>query len=307
MRLTREEIVRNLERKEGLHFAELILVTEGEYSQQDAAWNYLDVPHLDHVHGLVTRAPTYATRDVLVNMFFQKFLGIKFPLSAAQYSARPNSATYHTVILFFVLIVESVFEKVSDTRTRVVTHYSIGAPWFLTWLLPFMKRSLRKNYHTLMEGDIPMRERRGELRSWGYGFKSDAPEFGFTDTMLISAANVLVAKASPVFPGVRLSVETDFQEGRDVMIGRSDHLGLRARRVGGEILFFPRLCPHEGAPLDRSPCTEARVKCPWHGRIISPLAKLDLSGAGPGSATTPFHEINLESGFLSIQPIRAEA
>ena len=60
----------------------------------------------------------------------------------------------------------------------------------------------------------------------------------------------------------------------DILTGQSDHWGLRLSLRDGQLLVFPRLCPHEGACLDRQEMTGNSVRCPWHGRVLRPIATL---------------------------------
>jgi nitrite reductase/ring-hydroxylating ferredoxin subunit len=82
-------------------------------------------------------------------------------------------------------------------------------------------------------------------------------------------------------------------------VGRSDHLGLKLRRVGDTLVAFPRMCPHEGADLDPIPLTEDCLTCPWHGRRLPPVATLDLT-EDEVTATTASHQLVVTDGELHV-------
>jgi phenylpropionate dioxygenase-like ring-hydroxylating dioxygenase large terminal subunit len=92
------------------------------------------------------------------------------------------------------------------------------------------------------------------------------------------------------------------------MIGRSDHYGLQLWRRGDAIEIFPRLCPHEGACLDQKTARADRsISCPWHGRRLAPILRIDLP-AQPAAFATAFHRYTVSGDELRITPLsRTEA
>jgi nitrite reductase/ring-hydroxylating ferredoxin subunit len=222
-------------------------------------------------------------------------------MSVFNYQVKPGSQIYYTTWLFFVLVVETVYHEAAPGRTRVETTYSVGTTRWLRWCFPVIRWLITRNYRDLMSQDVPMRLRRGQLRQWGYAFEGDGSTHSFEKTMDVSVANVRPpADASP-WPETSLSLERDLPAGREILLGRSDHLGLRVVREGEKILVFPRMCPHEGANLDVSRCAGQSIACQWHGRQFKPLAA--LPAAGSQRSTTDFHEIVLKDGTLTVRAI----
>src|SRR5437879_2286948 len=164
---SKEEFITKL-KKEGYFFSEFSMTSEGNYTVSDADWNYKDIPHLQYIHELAEAVPCFIDHDAIANVFVQKIFGFKFPLSVFIYEPAPNIQLYYTTLFFYILFIESKYEELGPNKTRVVTNYSIGFPKLLKWTVPILRWIIKRNYNNLMSGDIPMRDRRGELRSWGY-------------------------------------------------------------------------------------------------------------------------------------------
>lgn len=261
---------------EGLFFKNFSLINEGVYSAADADWNYKDVPHLHYVHELAESIIAVVGDDLVATINTQKVLGFKFPLALFNYQSGPNAQTYYTTWLFFALIIETRYEEMVPNRTRVTTTYHIGAPKWLSWCFPLIRWVLKKNYKNLMSTDIPMRERRGELRTWGYTFIKDKPFYSFQETMNIMRANVQAPDNVSVVENNAYDIHHILPADGEYFTGRSDHLGLRLIRKNDILLIYPRMCPHEGANLDQQKCDNKKIKCPWHGRVFNPVASFNL-------------------------------
>lgn len=263
---------------EGFRFSEFSLIHEGAYETSDADWNYKDVPHLHFVHELAEAIPTLIADDVITTINTQKVLGFRFPLALVNYASGVNVQTYYTTWFFYILIIETSYESVGTCRTRVKTTYSVGYPPFFAFTFPLIRWILKRNYDNLMSTDIPMRTRRGELRKWGFSFFKDTDSYSFEKTLDIMQSNVIPPQEKNGQKTIlNLNLTKELSEDGECFLGHSDHNGLRIVRKGQHLLLFPRMCPHEGANLDRQSCTNDIVICPWHGRVFQPLAVLDLS------------------------------
>lgn len=284
---------------EGLHFSEFSLSHEGSYTVMDADWNYKDVPHLHFVHDLVEATIAIVEHDKIVTINMQKALGLTLPLTVCNYQTDPDRQIYFTTWLFFVLVVETVYVGLAENRTRVTTTYSIGAPPILRWCIPIIRWTIKRNYRNLMSTDIPMRERRGQLREWGYRFDRPGDRYGFEQTMDVLRNNVVIPRKT--FEPFSVCIQQVLPQDGQYMVGKADHLGLMLRRRDTRLECFPRLCPHEGAELDGKNYCEGKIRCPWHGRVHEPLAIMDLSKARE-HASTEFHELTLTAGTLCVAP-----
>lgn len=285
----------------GYHFREFSLMDEGDYAPADAEWNYRDVPHVAHVHHLVDRVHVHIGDNTIASVDKQRTLGLSLPLMLFQYDSGANSDAYVTTTFFYVLIVESAWEAVPPERTRVTTTYSIGGPRWLLWTIPLIKWLIHRNYRALMVDDLVMRNRRGQLRRWGYRFPLDGARRSFKE-----AVNVARENYEPAPGCARQYTETvslaSLADGGEVLLGRDDHLGLRLLRTGSSVLALPRSCPHEGASLDGARCTKNRVQCPWHGRVLAPVAVLDAQGGDTQPIETSWHVFLPDgSGSVSVR------
>lgn len=281
LKRSQAELVANLKAKEGYHFHEFELVHEGNYEVSDADWNYKDVPHLTHVHKLVEGYPSYISSDFIGAIIVQQVLGLKFPAVLFNYQSGPNRQTYHLTMLIYLLIVETSYESLGKNRTRVRTRYAIGCKnWLASLLFPLAQFAIKRNYIDLMSGDIPMRERRGKLRDWGYSFKGDGKPYSFFDTSKIMETNVVPPTGNG---GVKShTIRPEELDETPKLLGESDEFGLSALRLGDKLSFFPRLCPHEGSDLSHT-CDGKHAVCPWHGRKFPPAFSVNLSELAEGA------------------------
>ena len=288
--------------KLGVKFKSFRLSHRGRYSARDADWNYKDVPHFAVVHKLADACLASVTEEHSASVNLQKILGFRFPLALFNYHPSSGAQTYFTTLFFYVLVIETKSVEISANETEVVTTYNIGATGLWMVFFPVIKWSLKRNYRDLMSTDIPMRERRGQLRDWGYEFKYDKEPCGFEGTINISKTNTWPGPS--VKPDVLsyTSPVSDLQNGKDVFLGRSDHYGVRLKLTEGQVTVFPRLCPHEGANLDESVCDGKVVRCPWHLRAFRPLAKLEVT---EGSRAELPHGVIAVSGEKIVYSVQS--
>ncbi len=299
MRLTGEQIVAKL-KMEGFVFSKMVLSTETPGAVPDLDWNYKDILHAENVHNQVRAVPALIEGESIQHIFIQKVLGIKLPLCVAGYTAAPNSLTYYTTWFFVALVIETFYEQVKSNLVRAKTEYHIGTPPWLVWVAPIVSWILKRNYTNLMLGDIPMRQRRGQLRDWGYTFQQDSKPYTFEKTTELNFQNVILPIQLPESDSaITIKVDT-LEEGCKKFLGQSNHLGLYFTRRKDQILFYQRMCMHEGASLDEAKCVDTNIKCPWHGKLIQPLAVLNILNSQKQVATTRYHEIKLHSGVLEV-------
>jgi nitrite reductase/ring-hydroxylating ferredoxin subunit len=304
---TKSQIVSRLKR-EGLQFSSFDLIHEGRYAVDDADWNYKDVPHLHFVHELAEGILTSVGDDVVTSVNMQKVLWFRFPFAVTNYESGPNSQTYYTVWLYYILIIETTYEAAGPDLTRVVTTYSVGFPKWLRWTFPLIKWILKRNYDNLMTTDIPMRLRKGELRSWGYTFRKEGARYSFAKTMDIKVPNVIPPLKSAATESRSLVLSDVLPTDGEYFMGRDDHLGIRLVREGGLLMLFPRMCPHEGASLDRYKCSGPKeavkggvLRCPWHGRSFGPFATIDVSSEQVISQKSDQCTVTFTRGVVTIQ------
>jgi nitrite reductase/ring-hydroxylating ferredoxin subunit len=275
MRPSAQSLVRQLTTA-GYAISSFELVSIGDYAVADADWNYKDVPHLNVVHTQVRCVIGTMDDDHITGVALQKVLGIPVPLVLVNYVDGEDSQTYYTSFGPFVLIINTTYEALPGARTKVTTRYNIGASGPARLAFPILQRIIKSNYHVLMSEDIPMRTRRGSLRSRGFSFRSDGRPRGFAETTDLLFKNVV----APERAGRSLesiSLQRFSNDGDSVLIGNDDDRGLRLVRVGTDILAFLRYCDHEGAELDCARLTSGRLSCPWHAKRILPIFRIALT------------------------------
>lgn len=287
----------------GLVFDEFDIHLEGPYTASDADWNYKDVPHLSFMHPGVRPTLGIVTDDTMITINMQKLLGLWLPMTVVNYHPEGKPQTYFTTWLFFALIVSTSYTQLEPLRCRVTTQYAVGAPWLLSWALPIIRFLLRRNNDWLMEGDIPMRKRRGELRARGYGFtRMNDEHYTFAETMNIGRSNVTIPATLAPPPQISVDLSAPTASGQ-YLVGDDGLYGLRLVRDKDRVMVFPRMCPHEGACLDDRPCEDGRIKCEWHGRIFTPLAEFDLSVDHAETREAGPFQITRTGSTLSFVPI----
>lgn len=298
---------------EGMTFRQFECVSEGEYSPDDAAWNYMDIPHLTYVHKQVDGVLSLAADQITGSIFFQRVPFFRLPLAVLTYQSARNAVTYYTSFGFFLLIIQTSWDEIDPTHTRVVTRYAVGwTGWGVGVLYPLIKMLLKRNYRILMSEDLPMRQQRGLLRKKGYGFRIQSDVPSFLDSKKIMQQNVVTPDHNVIAPrdlpswGSRTIEYEALPEARPLYVGEPDHLGLAVVRAGSNVSVFPRLCPHEGAGLDEAVCKAATtahapcvVQCPWHGRKFRPILSIDLP-ATKQAYETDWHRFEVEQDQLCV-------
>ena len=293
-------LISQLERH-GLSHKSVTVDTEGDYLPADVDWNNKDIQHLNYVHAWADDVTAIILEDLQASVSLQKVLGITSPVVIVHYDSGPDHQTHFFTLLAWTIVTDIEFIKLGPMRTRVETTYTVMArrPWMLAF--PLIRLLLRRNQRQLMSEDVPMRERRGQLRRWGYTFRGDEKTTrDVRDSINVHSDNVIAPSELetelPTFDPVPIA---SIDEGSGTLVGRDDHLGLKLIRQGRTVLAFARMCPHEGAALDGIPCTDGHVRCPWHARKLSPVAVVDLDAPGDAVATDR-HRITVQGEHLVI-------
>jgi len=275
----------------------LVLASEGEYAADDSDWNYKDVPHLHYVHELAEAYPALVGDDIICNINMQNILSVWFPVALVNYEYAKYHQVYFTTLFFFVLIIETKTEEYQPLKTRVTTTYSIGSPKWLFWTIPVIKWLIRRNYKNLMSADIPMRERRGQLRKLGYTMRKQKDNYSFLDTINVSGTNIVPPVGKDQV--VSCNYVTMLAANQDVLVGDTGLLGFRLVRQGDEVSILPRTCPHEGACVENADFSRGAVRCPWHGRRLLPIGKFTWKQNADFSTDT--HKVHVAGDTLSVE------
>jgi len=247
--------------------------SDGEYSLSDVEWNYNDVPHLGEVHELAEAVQCVVEDNHTTSILIQKLGPFRFPIIVNIYSLSSTENFYFTAFGPFVLLVKTCWTT-ENNRTIVVTRYFLGSSKFLRLSHKLIHLVLARNYRFLMGADLPMRERRGYLRSRKYSFVGDLQGNSFLDSLNLFREGVIPpsdqsavhwqSNVNEIAPGTTL-------------VGTDDNCGFRLVRNANILEIFPRICMHAGASLDYAKLKDGCVLCPWHGKSIAPILKVDLT------------------------------
>lgn len=251
-------------------------VSEGEYEPFDADWNYKDIPHLAEVHRAVDGVVISAETEHTSSVFLQRLGPLRFPMTVYIGESGDQGAVYVASAGPFVMVVETTWVSIGELRTRVTTRYEVFSSKRLKPLHRLIHRALSRNYDILMSEDLPMRNQRGRLRRLGYTFVGDKKGYGFRESSNIHARNII----SPVNPFTTKHrvVVNQLQFGRNQVGGEGED-GLILERDESSLTVFPRICDHEGADLECSLRHDRGLRCPWHGRVVEPLVRIDLESS----------------------------
>ena len=256
---------------EGMVFSSSEQSHTGQYAPADAEWNYKDVPHLKEIHNQVEGIPGAITTDYWVGFFMQKIGPVQVPITVFNYGADPLSNVYFGAVGPFALIISTNWQDNGNSTTTVVTQYNLGSARYLRWMHGIVHKVLARNYKVLMEADIPMRLRRGALRTRGYKFAGDETGHGFIETINLQTVGVVPPTSTQPFSWVS---ELEQLPQGSTYVGTDDVGGVRVVRQQDKVLVFPRVCLHAGALLDDAKIEGDCIICPWHGRRIAPLANV---------------------------------
>jgi hypothetical protein len=277
-------------------------VHDSPHAIADWDWNQRDLPHIPFIHGGFRLVPGAVDDGLVSGVYVQRILGVRLPLAVSYHhlSESPRSRVYAAAMGPILVVVGADLEPIAG-GTRVSTVYSLGSLPAVRLILPLAEIVLRRNYARLTKEDEPMRERRRTLRAWGYRF-ADAEGPSYARSLDVTRSNV-VAPPGEARPERVAIGEHD----REVHLGRDDHLGLRVvvDRAASRLRVYPRMCPHEGASLDGCAERGSALRCPWHGRRITPLATFDLTAPGPEVRETPHHRLSLSRCTLTVTPAPA--
>ena len=245
----------------------------GEYSSSDVEWNYNDVPHLSEVHELAEAVQCAVEDNYATSILIQKIGPFRFPIIVNIYSLSPSENFYFTALGPYVLLVKTSWTS-ENQRTTIVTRYFLGSTKFLKLSHKLVHMVLAKNYRILMEADLPMRHRRGYLRSRKYSFTGDLTGNSFLESLNLHREGVI----SPIDQtAVFWQSDINAIVPGTTLIGADDNCGFRLVRDADVLEIFPRICMHAGASLDYAKLKDGCVLCPWHGKSIAPIVKVDLT------------------------------
>ena len=240
----------------GCHITKGHFTFPGRSLKQDLVWNHMDQNHRPAIHrtyGDAMRAHIGEWSAFSLTRFGR--WPIVLPVFDGYFR---ENGFYQIVSLFGLFIVVSIIECNGEgTDTRVDIDWAIASHKAMKLLHGPLNRRLQRLNQIQNGEDDEIRDRRTALRSAGYGFVTDRPDFINSNAM---ANNVIF----PPVNDVRTIALDHLEEGQIEMIEWASRSYI-VRRTGTVLEAWPGVCPHEGAALGAEHLRRSVVKCPWHG------------------------------------------
>lgn len=274
------------------------LVSTGEWSVDDAMWNYFDIPHLNVVHSQADATVLYEDESATTSVLRQRIGMLTFGTVISIFATGTSSLAYTSTVGPYVMVVASEATQLDSTHTEVATTYRVFSPRWATLGFALVQKLLTRNYKVLMSEDLPMRERKGSLRSRGFTFSHDGQPQSFRASRRIARNNVIDPRGMD--PIAWIVSTKELLEARNLFVGPDDQRGLRLVTDGVTLTILPRMCRHEGACLDAVTPDRGFLRCPWHGRRESSLANISLTESVGLQKIGPLHTIKIESGEIQL-------
>jgi len=244
------------------------VVTHGHYETESRAdvndldWNHMDPHHRPHIHRTYQDSLRLCTgKDFQLSIASYRNL----PLFMLVTDVRIRSGLFYQCFSVFNLafVVSVIRAERQGARTLIRVDWYIVSHRLLGFAHGWLDRRLEQLNRVQNEEDNPVRERRHLLRSKGYRFRSDDPDYSISSSLENNTRPPeLVGEhviALEVPSGLAL---LRFEVGGQEFVYRS---------IEGRFQFWPAVCPHEGGPLGEARPIEGRLRCPWHGLSYAPV------------------------------------
>ena len=140
-----EQLVEQI-KQNGFSHRKFSLETIGEFTPEDADWNYKDIPHTEYVHDLLDGNSTFIDDKIVCSIAFQKIPPFfRFPISLVNFDYDKEHQVYYTTLFFWLLLIKTRISSPTRFQTSVKTEYNLFSPKWLTWAFPFLKWVISRN------------------------------------------------------------------------------------------------------------------------------------------------------------------
>ena len=261
----------------GFKFRNFCITFVGDYSPEDADWNYKDVKHVNVVHKNIYSIQAATTRDVSCNINLQKIpiLGFEIPMTLFSYDVSKYNPIYISTMGPYIIIVSTLSELINKNQTKVATTFSIGSKGLFRIMHPIIEHILRKNNEALMRDDIPMRNRRGQLRKNNHIFYKNTDSYSFEFTEDTDRSNVYLNENKENF--IKINKQKILEAKNGDIIGEENGVFSFFVTIDreGKKKIWPTTCSHEGARLNKKCLKQNFLICPWHNKKINYLIEVN--------------------------------
>ena len=280
-------------------------VTSGHYEikvpceVRDADWNHMDQLHRTAVHRTYQESLRLVTaRSFQLSLTSVGLRGFKFFILVTDIQLGPG-LFYQAFSLFNLFYVHSIIRMIplseqeennGNMTLQMIDWHIVSSRWFKFLHGPLSRRLYRLNDVQNKE-DVPVRIRRAELRSKGYRFGSDQPDF--------LSSNVLTDHViPPKLEGIhRISLEGMARAGLNRVSAGPIELLVR-KNSRENFTVWPAACPHEGGPLELGTVCNGTIVCHWHNLKQAGAA---LTSDRPRGVLGDL-QLSLEGDELVVQP-----
>ena len=251
-----------------LSISNRLVMTKGEYrfpphcSVEDLDWNHMDWAHRPTIHNTYNNSVRlHAEPNFALSVTNQKFLGLNVFVQVSDVKIK-TGFFYQCYTVLGLIYIHGVLENSSETTCF---SWYILSPWWLKPLHGVLSRKLYNLNHVQIAEDVPLRKRRKELRDNGYTFPPEDRDYVTSND----------GRMHTVYPKISGSLQKDLTgmkdgECLDFQIENSPFFV--QLKNSNEVLLWPKVCPHEGGPLEISnKCANGAIVCPWHDLQFKPV------------------------------------
>ena len=223
---------------------------------RDLDWNHMDQLHRPCVHHTYQES----LRLVVGSSFALSLTRVgklKLFTLVADIQLGPG-LFYQGFTLFNLVYVHTVIQVLPEEGgSRIVVDSYIVSHRLFKFLHPYLRRRLLRLNEVQNKEDAPIRDQRTQLRSKGYRFKYDHPDYLNSNTL---TPNIMPPKLEGTHRISLKGVSTKlskFPAGPIDLLVRSNS--------DQSFTVWTAVCPHEAGPLELGQVCNGNIICPWHG------------------------------------------
>lgn len=236
-----------------------------KYEVRDLDWNHMDGFHRPTIHDTYHEAIKFANDKDF--QFSLTRLG-KTPLIIPVFDMRlGNGKFYQTFSIFnlFTIICFTKIEKLESSKVKQVIEWQILSHPFLKFLHKFISKKIYNLNKIQTEEDFVIRERRFYLRSKGFKFETDNPNY-------INSNNLKSKLIPPNFDSKKsLEIKLENLLNNKKKLVEFNSISFFIQRNQNTLLIWPGICTHEGAQLNKDCFKDKSLICPWHNLVFKPF------------------------------------
>ncbi len=234
---------------------------DGDVSVADLDWNHMDQEHRPYIHDTYHESVRIASaRDFALSV--TRLGRLPFLAQVTDIRLGPGHF-YQSVSLLGIAIVHSTIRMtpLDNGKVRQDIDWMIVTHRLFRFVHGWLNRRMQRLNAVQNVEDIPVRDRRTELRRRGWRFRTDDPDFLNSNT----------SENNAIPPAVEGELREAIPEGAGPHVLCLGAFEFLVRRVEDGVHVWPGVCPHEGGNLCEGARHGDRIECPWHGFRFGPV------------------------------------